>query len=67
MQKTASFAVLHFTTAFTVTWAMTGSMLVGGAVALVEPTINTIVYFCHERLWQRWQSARKEGAGLLSM
>lgn len=53
MTKTVSFAVLHFTTAFTVTWAMTGSLLVGGAVALVEPTINTVVYFFHEKAWQR--------------
>lgn len=53
VQKTASFAALHFITAFTVTWAMTGSMIVGGAVALVEPAINTVVYFLHERFWQR--------------
>ncbi len=53
IKKTASFAVLHFMTAFAVTWAMTGSMLVGGAVALVEPAINTGVFFLHEKIWQR--------------
>ncbi|MBC52513.1 MAG: DUF2061 domain-containing protein [Gammaproteobacteria bacterium] len=53
VQKTASFAVLHFFTAFTVAWAMTGSVLIGGAVALVEPAINTVVYFLHEKFWQR--------------
>lgn len=53
VQKTASFAVLHFCTAFTVAWAMTGSVLIGGAVALVEPAINTVVYFLHEKFWQR--------------
>jgi len=53
VQKTASFAILHFCTAFTVAWAMTGSMLIGGAVALVEPAINTVVYFLHEKFWQR--------------
>ncbi|WP_237133164.1 DUF2061 domain-containing protein [Pseudohongiella sp. O18] len=52
-QKTASFAVLHFCTAFGVAWAMTGSWIIGGAVALVEPAINTIVYFVHEKFWQR--------------
>lgn len=55
MKKTASFAVLHMATAFTVAWAMTGDVLVGGAVALVEPAINTVVYFFHEKVWQRWQ------------
>ena len=54
VQKTAS---LHFITAFTVAWAMTGSMLIGGAVALVEPAINTVVYFLHEKFWQRRNGA----------
>jgi len=53
VQKTASFAVLHFMTAFSVAWAMTGSVLIGGAVALIEPAINTVVYFLHEKFWQR--------------
>lgn len=53
IKKTASFAVLHFMTAFAVAWAMTGSALVGGAVAVVEPAINTCVYFVHEKIWQK--------------
>jgi len=53
VKKTASFAVLHFITAFSVAWALTGSWVIGGAVALIEPAINTVVYFLHEKLWQR--------------
>jgi uncharacterized membrane protein len=64
VQKTASFAVLHFITAFSVAWAMTGSWLIGGAVALVEPAINTIVYFLHEKLWQRRAANQAIGQGL---
>lgn len=52
MTKTASFAVVHFTVAFTVGYALTGSVLVGGAIALVEPAINTVAYFFHEKLWE---------------
>ena len=37
MIKTMSFAALHFTVAFSVAYLMTGSVLVGGAIALVEP------------------------------
>jgi uncharacterized membrane protein len=59
MKKTASFAVLHMGTAFTVAWAMTGDVWVGGAVALIEPAINTVMYFFHEKFWQRWQSPRQ--------
>jgi len=56
MRKTATFAVLHMSTAFTVAWVMTGDVMVGGAVALVEPAINTVVFFFHEKVWQRLQN-----------
>ena len=57
MTKTASFAVVHFTVAFTVAYALTGSVLVGGAIALVEPAINTVAYFFHEKFWERMRRA----------
>jgi len=39
------------TVAFTVAYLMTGSLVIGGAIALVEPMINTIAYFFHEKFW----------------
>ena len=51
--KTASFAVLHFGVGFGVTLALTGSIMIATGVALVEPAINTVVFFFHERIWQR--------------
>ena len=53
MTKTASFAVVHFSVAFTVGYALTGSVLVGGAIALVEPAVNTVAYYFHEKVWER--------------
>lgn len=53
MKKTLSFAAVHFTVAFSVGYAMTGSVAVGGAIALVEPACNTVAYFFHEKFWQR--------------
>jgi uncharacterized membrane protein len=53
MVKTATFTVMHFSIAFTVVYLMTGDALVGGAVALVEPLINSAGYFVHERIWER--------------
>ena len=52
MLKTASFAVVHFTVAFSVAYLISGSLLVGGVIALVEPMINTVAYYFHEKLWQ---------------
>ena len=53
MIKTASFAVMHFSIAFTVVWVMTGDIVMGGAVALIEPLVNTVGYYFHEKIWQR--------------
>lgn len=53
MAKTLSFAVVHFSVAFTVGYLMSGSLMVGGAIALVEPAVNTVAYHFHEHIWQR--------------
>ena len=53
MTKTLSFAIVHFSVAFSVGYALTGSVLVGGVIALVEPAINTVAYHLHERVWER--------------
>ena len=58
MIKTISFAAVHFSVAFTVGWALTGDWIVGGTLALVEPMINTVAYFFHEKVWERVRQRR---------
>ncbi|MCX7556207.1 DUF2061 domain-containing protein [Xanthomonadaceae bacterium JHOS43] len=58
MAKTLSFAVLHSGVAFTIGWLFTGSWLVGGALALVEPACNTVVFHFHEKVWRRIEQRR---------
>ena len=53
MIKTMTFACVHFSVAFTVTYLLTGSWVLGGLIALVEPMINTVAYFFHEKAWER--------------
>lgn len=53
MNKTLSFAAVHMSVAFAVGWAMTGNPWVGGALALVEPMVNTVAYHLHEKVWKR--------------
>ncbi len=52
--KTLSFAVVHFAVGFGVTFALTGSVVIATGVALIEPAVNTVAFFFHERLWQRF-------------
>lgn len=54
MAKTVSFAAVHFSVAFSVGYVMTGSVAVGGVIALVEPAVNTVAYFFHEKVWERF-------------
>jgi len=53
MIKTFTFALMHFTIAFSVAYLLTGDIVIGGAVALVEPAVNTVAYYFHDRIWQR--------------
>lgn len=64
MLKTFSFAVVHFIVAFTVAYLLTGSVVTGGLIALIEPTVNTVAYHFHERAWQRFGSDRDPQKGL---
>jgi uncharacterized membrane protein len=56
--KTLSFAVVHFIVAFSVGFALTGSLAIGGAIALIEPALNTVAYFFHEKAWERVRAPR---------
>jgi uncharacterized membrane protein len=51
--KTLSFAALHFGVAFTVAYALTGSVAVATGIGLIEPIANTVAFYFHERAWRR--------------
>lgn len=61
MLKTLSFAAVHFTVAFTIGYLLTGSVLVGGTMALIEPACNTVAYYFHEKVWARALAKRRRG------
>lgn len=52
MAKTATFGVMHVITAFGVTYAMTGSIAVAGAVTFVEPLVNTVMHYFFDKYWE---------------
>ncbi|MGH8083268.1 MAG: DUF2061 domain-containing protein [Lysobacter sp.] len=65
MSKTLSFACVHFTVAFLVGYLMTGSVWVGGALALIEPACNTVAFHFHEKIWKRIERRRGEAASAI--
>ena len=66
MTKTLSFAALHLTVAFSVAYLMSGSLLIGGAIALVEPAINTLAYHFHEKAWNRQERQQVTTRGAIA-
>ena len=60
MAKTISFAILHFGVAFTVGYLLTGSALVGGLLAVIEPACNTVVFYFHEKAWKNFEQSNPE-------
>lgn len=63
LAKTATFAIVHYTVAFSIAYALTGSVPVAGAIALLEPVANALAYFVHERLWERRGGAPAPATG----
>lgn len=63
MLKTITFAILHFGVAFGVAYALTGSIGISGAVALIEPLVNTFVFYFHEKAWNRYEKKKNLRAG----
>jgi uncharacterized membrane protein len=64
MKKTLSFAAVHFTVAFSLGYLLTGSLVVGGALAMLEPALNTVAYYWHERAWSWWSQRGRPAAEL---
>jgi uncharacterized membrane protein len=63
MAKTLSFAVVHFSVAFALGYAMTGDVRLGGALALVEPLCDTLAFHFHEKVWKRFESHARQHPG----
>ena len=53
LKKTASYYVLHIGVALAVAYAVTGSLAVSVTLSLLEPTVQAVAYFFHEKAWER--------------
>lgn len=66
--KTLTYLAIHLTIGFSVAYAFTGSLSIAGGIALIEPCINAVAFFFHEKAWARnwkmkWKSANRMLAG----
>lgn len=50
--KTFTYLMIHLTIGFSVAYVLTSSIAVAGGIALIEPCINAIAFFFHEKAWR---------------
>jgi len=53
LMKTLTYLAVHLTVGFSVAYAFTGSLTLAGGIALIEPCINAVAFFFHEKAWKR--------------
>lgn len=58
MAKTLTFGIMHLGIAFSVTYALTGSLAISGAITFIEPAVNTVAHYFFDKYWER----RERGA-----
>ncbi|HYD89258.1 MAG TPA: DUF2061 domain-containing protein [Vitreimonas sp.] len=51
--KTGSYSLMHFLVAIAVTFAITQDWRAALAVGVIEPAVQTLAYFLHDRFWSR--------------
>ena len=59
--KTFTYLSIHLTIGFSVAYVMTGSVALAGGIAIIEPCINAVAFFFHEKAWDR--AARRNASG----
>ena len=58
LKKTASYYLMHITVAAAVAYRVTGDLLVSLTLSLLEPTVQAVAFFFHEKAWDR--AARRQ-------
>ena len=51
--KTGSYYVIHVTVAALVAYAVTGNLIASFTLSLLEPSVQAVAFFFHEKAWAR--------------
>jgi len=61
MAKTLTFGIMHLGIAFSVTYALTGSLAISGAITFIEPAVNTVAHYFFDKYWERRKGSTADG------
>jgi len=59
LAKTGTYYVLHILVAAGVAYAVTGNWMAALTLSLLEPTVQAVVFFFHEKAWAQWGHAQR--------
>lgn len=60
LRKTASYYLVHVVVAAAVAYAVTGSLYIALTLSLLEPTVQAVAYFFHDKAWARSSDLRAQ-------
>lgn len=63
LMKTGSYYLIHICVAALVAYAVTGNLIASLTLSLLEPTVQAVAFFFHEKAWER-AARRREAAAL---
>ena len=53
LMKTGSYYLMHIAVAAGVAYAVTGDLVASLTLSLLEPSVQAVAYFFHERAWSQ--------------
>lgn len=56
-KKTLSYYIMHITVAMMVAYVITGNLWMAVTLSLVEPTVQAVAFFFHEKVWNKKDQA----------
>ena len=59
LAKTVSWRITGSSATFLISYLVSGDLTIAGLIALIQLTANTILYFIHERIWNKIYWGRK--------
>ena len=59
-KKTLSYYIMHITVAMLVGYFVTGSLSMAIALSLLEPTVQAVAFFFHEKAWEMKAAQQNE-------
>ncbi|MCY7397837.1 MAG: DUF2061 domain-containing protein [Sphingomonas bacterium] len=53
LAKTLTYLAIHLCIGFSVAYLFTGSIAIAGGIAIIEPCVNAVAFFFHEKAWKK--------------